>query len=166
MRSLVLFSAILSFALMTSVNARAGIVVESAGSAMQRNMFVTQDFEPSPQMTSKKQNKSTKDFRKAVASKYFKTQQNAIVLVDLDHAKTSTLLYKGQYLAVRVSEHDDTLWNFENISSNLKFVKKEKRNGVLILLYHTIGTGVANLNFDLMSGQSALFSRILNVRVI
>ena len=153
MRSLVLFSAILSFALMTSVNARAGIVVESADSAMQRNMFVTQDFEPSPHMTSKKQNKSTKDFRKAVASKYFKTQQNAIVLVDLDHAKTSTLLYKGQYLAVRVSEHDDTL-------------KKEKRNGVLILLYHTIGTGVADLNFDLMSGQSALFSRILNVRVI
>ena len=166
MRSLVLFLAFLSFAIMTSVNARAGIIVESADSAMQRNMFVVQDFGDSPNISVKKHSQPVQNFGKAVAKKYFKKQNDAIIIVDLDYAKTSARLYKGQYLAVRVTEEDDTLWNFENISPNLEFVKKEKRNGVLILLYRSVETGVATLNFDLMSGKSALFSRILNVSVI
>ena len=91
---------------------------------------------------------------------------NRIVLVDIDNFQTSVAAQFGKFVAVRVIEAPNTQWNFENTSSKLKFVKKEKHNGVLILLYQAVNTGGAQLNFDLMSGTDALFSRILNVRVL
>lgn len=167
----ILFLTCCIFMLSSITGSKAGIIVETANSALQRNMFAPSDLgssSPVQKSSSSKANSSNYDegeFGKAAAQKLF-NNQTPLVLVDIDNPQTSVKLYKGQFLAVRMVEPDNTQWNFENTSSGLQFVKKEKRNGVLILLYRSVNSNSGVLHFDLMNDGTALFSRILNVRVI
>ena len=89
-----------------------------------------------------------------------------MLLVDVEEAGTSVSLLAGQFIAVRLVEPSDTFWTFEKNFDNLVFIKKEKRNDIVILLYQTIKAGDVKLIFDLMKENRALLSRILNVKVI
>lgn len=179
MKTVYFFTASLLLTLFVSFNSYAGLIVESIDTALERNIFAPNPTGAAPATkktpasvkktpsVNPSQNSSSESvpYTAGVVQKFF-GNQNSLVLVDLDDVKTSAHVLKGQYLAVRVVEDENTQWNFENTSSKLKFVKKEKHNGVLILLYQAVNTGGAQLNFDLMSGTDALFSRILNVRVL
>ncbi len=89
-----------------------------------------------------------------------------MLLVDVEEAGTSVSLLAGQFIAVRLVEPNNTSWTFEKNFDNLVFIKKEKRNDIVILLYQTVKAGDAKLTFDLMKEDRALLSRILNVKVI
>ncbi len=151
------------------------LVAESSSQAMSRGMFEP-GFVPGAQTA--KQNKVERktynygyDYSKDIANKLLNTgSEGTMVLVDLvDAYKTSLAVSKGQFVAVRLTEEDDTKWNFENRSGGLQFLKREKRGDVVIMLYKAVGTGGSRINFDLMTTGNpveALEAKVLEVRVI
>lgn len=177
---------------LSAYNAQA-LVVESAGQAMNRNMFepgfvpgratkansVSKKNSSSSRLvttnkTADKQNDAydtKRDYSKDIASKLLNTADDgALVLVDMiDHYRASLTLSKGQFLAVRLTEDSDEKWNFENRSNGLQFVKREKRGDIVILLYKAVAAGGNRVNLDKLSDTSpaqALEAKVLQVRVI
>lgn len=142
-----------------SLTAGAKIIVEDEDTSFFRTIYAPED------KPVRKNNSTVKAYKASLSRKIF-GEQPSLILVDLDNAGNYTELRIGQYLAVRVDEQDSTSWNFDSLAPNLRFIKKEKRNGVLIMLYYAVDSGSSKLNFDLMRGNRALLSRFLDVRVI
>ncbi len=142
--------------------ADAKFIVEERDAALNRTIFAPANSKP--RKIEQKSDVSV-DYKKSLSQKFFDDVPD-MLLVDVEEAGTSVTLQTGQFIAVRLEEQNGTSWTFEKHFPSLVFVKKEKRNGLVILLYQAVEFGEAKLTFDLMKDGRALVSRILNVKVI
>lgn len=175
-----------------SHNAKAGVIMQSADEVFGKAMFEpgVMDSRSHKNTYTKEKSAGTYDYNydyetdpnriegikidtsnRAIADKLLKRgKEGEIVLVDLDDYKTSVVVTAGQFVAVRLTEEDMTKWNFENRSSGLEFVKREKRGDVVIMLYLAKGIGSNRVNFDLLANNNgeirAVDVKVLEVRVI
>lgn len=152
-----LFVTFLTFSLLFVISpfsANAKFIIEERDEALNRTIFAPNN------------NQIPDEEEKEDLSVDNKASSSEMLLVDVEEAGTSVSLLAGQFIAVRLVEPSDTFWTFEKNFDNLVFIKKEKRNDIVILLYQTIKAGDVKLIFDLMKENRALLSRILNVKVI
>ena len=152
-----LFVTFLTFSLLFVISpfsANAKFIIEERDEALNRTIFAPNN------------NQIPDEEEKENLSVDNKASSSEMLLVDVEEAGTSVSLLAGQFIAVRLVEPSDTFWTFEKNFDNLVFIKKEKRNDIVILLYQTIKAGDVKLIFDLMKEDRALLSRILNVKVI
>lgn len=152
-----LFVTFLTFSLLFVISpfsANAKFIIEERDEALNRTIFAPNN------------NQIPDEEEKEDLSVDNKASSSEMLLVDVEEAGTSVSLLAGQFIAVRLVEPSDTFWTFEKNFDNLVFIKKEKRNDIVILLYQTIKAGDVKLIFDLMKEDRALLSRILNVKVI
>ncbi len=152
-----LFVTFLTFSLLFVISpfsANAKFIIEERDEALNRTIFAPNN------------NQIPDEEEKEDLSVNNKASSSEMLLVDVEEAGTSVSLLAGQFIAVRLVEPSDTFWTFEKNFDNLVFIKKEKRNDIVILLYQTIKAGDVKLIFDLMKENRALLSRILNVKVI
>lgn len=152
-----LFVTFLTFSLLFVISpfsANAKFIIEERDEALNRTIFAPNN------------NQIPDEEEKENLSVDNKASSSEMLLVDVEEAGTSVSLLAGQFIAVRLVEPSDTFWTFEKNFDNLVFIKKEKRNDIVILLYQTIKAGDVKLIFDLMKENRALLSRILNVKVI
>lgn len=152
-----LFVTFLTFSLLFVISpfsANAKFIIEERDEALNRTIFAPNN------------NQIPDEEEKENLSVNNKASSSEMLLVDVEEAGTSVSLLAGQFIAVRLVEPSDTFWTFEKNFDNLVFIKKEKRNDIVILLYQTIKAGDVKLIFDLMKENRALLSRILNVKVI
>ena len=159
------FVTFLTFSLLfvfSPLTANAKFIIEERDEALNRTIFAPNNN----QIPDKdKKEAASVDYKKSLSQKFF-TASPEVLLVDVEEAGTSVSLQTAQFIAVRLVEPDNTSWTFEKNFDNLVFIKKEKRNDIVILLYQTIKAGDVKLIFDLMKENRALLSRILNVKVI
>lgn len=152
-----LFVTFLTFSLLFVISpfsANAKFIIEERDEALNRTIFAPNN------------NQIPDEEEKEDLSVNNKASSSEMLLVDVEEAGTSVSLLAGQFIAVRLVEPSNTFWTFEKNFDNLVFIKKEKRNDIVILLYQTIKAGDVKLIFDLMKENRALLSRILNVKVI
>lgn len=152
-----LFVTFLTFSLLFVISpfsANAKFIIEERDEALNRTIFAPNN------------NQIPDEEEKEDLSVDNNASSSEMLLVDVEEAGTSVSLLAGQFIAVRLVEPSDTFWTFEKNFDNLVFIKKEKRNDIVILLYQTIKAGDVKLIFDLMKEDRALLSRILNVKVI
>lgn len=152
-----LFVTFLTFSLLFVISpfsANAKFIIEERDEALNRTIFAPNN------------NQIPDEEEKEDLSVDNNASSSEMLLVDVEEAGTSVSLLAGQFIAVRLVEPSDTFWTFEKNFDNLVFIKKEKRNDIVILLYQTVKAGDAKLTFDLMKEDRALLSRILNVKVI
>lgn len=152
-----LFVTFLTFSLLFVISpfsANAKFIIEERDEALNRTIFAPNN------------NQIPDEEEKEDLSVNNRASSSEMLLVDVEEAGTSVSLLAGQFIAVRLVEPSDTFWTFEKNFDNLVFIKKEKRNDIVILLYQTIKAGDVKLIFDLMKENRALLSRILNVKVI
>lgn len=152
-----LFVTFLTFSLLFVISpfsANAKFIIEERDEALNRTIFAPNN------------NQIPDEEEKEDLSVDSNASSSEMLLVDVEEAGTSVSLQTGQFIAVRLVEPNNTSWTFEKNFDNLVFIKKEKRNDIVILLYQTVKAGDAKLTFDLMKEDRALLSRILNVKVI
>lgn len=152
-----LFVTFLTFSLLFVISpfsANAKFIIEERDEALNRTIFAPNN------------NQIPDEEEKEDLSVDNNASSSEMLLVDVEEAGTSVSLLAGQFIAVRLVEPNNTSWTFEKNFDNLVFIKKEKRNDIVILLYQTVKAGDAKLTFDLMKEDRALLSRILNVKVI
>ena len=151
------FVTFLTFSLLFVISpfsANAKFIIEERDEALNRTIFAPNN------------NQIPDEEEKEDLSVDSNASSSEMLLVDVEEAGTSVSLLAGQFIAVRLVEPNNTSWTFEKNFDNLVFIKKEKRNDIVILLYQTVKAGDAKLTFDLMKEDRALLSRILNVKVI
>ncbi len=158
------FVTFLTFSLLLIIGpltANAKFIIEERDEALNRTIFAPENVKPA----TKSGSDISVDYKKSLSQKFFAAFPE-VILVDIEETNTSITQHEGKFIAVRLVEPNNTSWTFEKNFANLVFIKKEKRNDVVILLYQTIKTGDVKLTFDLMKENRALLSRILNVKVI